>query len=85
MNIKHNYSNLVSQSYLLFTHNKIDWTFKESYYTPNLIHLEIFDNMSIDDPDFQIFLKSDNPHNPEFIKAKSKFILETIEDIKRLF
>lgn len=84
MVIKQNYNSLISQSHHLFTHNHTDWIFKESY-TPDSIHLEIYDSMSIEDPDFQIFLNTDNIHNPEFIKAKSQFILETIEDIKRLF
>lgn len=65
-------------------HNSIVKT-KDGPVNEELIEINIYEIMSIDNPEFVIYLKSDSFDNPLYLQAKYRFIAETIDDIKRMF
>lgn len=51
----------------------------------NTIKISIYSIMDAEDPTFQIYLRASSYEDPLYAQAKHRFLLETIEDIKRMF
>ena len=80
---------IVSNSVKLFDHNNITWILRETLYEEGELkgqaHIEIYDPMSLDSAEFQIYITTDNIYSLEYWKNKQAFVDETTEDIKRIY